>query len=69
MLKEQNPICGSKGDQVISFVSRYPMDLIDKKYVDYTTQFQKSFIDPLTSILNVIGWKTEKVSSLESLFI
>jgi len=69
MLKKQNPICGPKGDQVISFVSRFPNELIDKRYVDYTTQFEKSFLDPLTSILDVIGWQTERKSTLESFFI
>jgi len=69
MLKKQNPICGPKGDQVISFVSRFPSELIDRRYVDYNTQFEKSFLDPLTSILDVIGWHTERKSTLESFFI
>ena len=69
MLKKENPICGPKGDQVISFVSRFPTELIDKRYVDYVTQFEKSFLDPLTAILDMIGWKTEKKSTLESFFV
>ena len=68
MLKRQNPIAGTKGDQVISFPNRLPLELGLQKYVDYETQFQKSFIDPLTSILDTVGWKTEQVSTLEGLF-
>ena len=68
MLKRQNPIAGSKGDQVISFPNRLPVELGLHKYIDYDTQFKKSFIDPLTSILDTVRWRTEQVSTLEGLF-
>ena len=68
MLKKQNPIAGSKGDQVISFPNRLPLELGLQKYIDYDVQFQKSFIDPLTSILDTVRWRTEQVSTLEGLF-
>ena len=68
MLKRQNPIAGAKGDQVISFPNRLPSELGLQKYIDYDTQFQKSFIDPLTSILDTVRWRTEQVSTLEGLF-
>lgn len=42
------------------------LDLLD--FVDYDTQFEKSFIDPLQTILDVLGWHTEKQVSLESFF-
>lgn len=38
------------------------------KYIDYNTQFEKSFLDPLKNILDAIEWKTEKSSSLEDFF-
>ena len=68
MLKRQNPIAGPKGDQVISFPNRLPVELGLQKYVDYEKQFEKSFLDPLTSILDIVRWRTEQVSTLEGLF-
>ena len=53
---------------VISFPQGLPKELDLTKYVDYTTQFEKSFVEPLKIILDSIGWKTEKVSSLEDFF-
>ena len=38
------------------------------KYIDYDTQFEKAFLDPLKIILDSIGWKSEKTSSLEDFF-
>jgi hypothetical protein len=39
-----------------------------EKYVDYDTQFDKSFVEPLRIILDSIGWSVEKKISLESFF-
>lgn len=39
-----------------------------ESYIDYETQFEKSFVEPLRTILNVIGWQTEKQSTLERFF-
>jgi hypothetical protein len=36
--------------------------------VDYETQFDKSFIEPMKFILECIGWNAEKKNSLESFF-
>lgn len=60
-LKMPNPI---KQD-VIGFVQTFPKELKLEKYVDYQKQFDLSFIQPLTKILDVIGWKTEKTGTLE----
>jgi DNA polymerase elongation subunit (family B) len=38
------------------------------KYIDYNTQFEKSFVEPLKIILDAIGWKTERTASLEDFF-
>jgi DNA polymerase elongation subunit (family B) len=59
-LREPNPT----GDRVISFIDELPTELKIEKYVDYDTQFEKSFIEPLKIILNAIGWTTERKSSL-----
>jgi DNA polymerase elongation subunit (family B) len=56
-------------ENVISFIQDFPKELGLDKYIDYELQFEKSFIDPLKSILDAIGWKIEKTTNLESFFI
>jgi DNA polymerase elongation subunit (family B) len=63
-LRTPNPI----REDVIGFVQRFPKELNLEQYVDYNTQFNLTFIQPLTKILDVIGWKTEKHATLDDLF-
>ena len=63
-LKKANPI----RENVISFIQQFPKELGLIKYVDYDLQFEKSFTEPLKSILNCIGWNVEKTTTLDSLF-
>jgi DNA polymerase elongation subunit (family B) len=56
-------------ENVISFIQEFPRELGLDKYIDYDLQFEKSFIDPLRAIMDTIGWKTEKTTTLDSLFI
>lgn len=68
-LKKPNPLGGVRGeDQIVSFVNILPKEFGLHEFIDYKTQFEKSFIDPLTTILDTIGWSTEKKNTLESLF-
>jgi len=53
---------------VISYVTKLPTEFKLEKYIDYEVQFQKTFLDPLSFILNSIGWSYEKKASLESFF-
>jgi hypothetical protein len=46
-----------------------PKELDLNKYVDYELQFEKSFLDPLKIILDVIGWNVEKTANLEMFFL
>ena len=55
-------------ENVISFIQDFPKELDLDKYIDYELQFEKSFLDPLKTILDVVGWNVEKTSSLESFF-
>jgi len=55
-------------ENIISFIQEFPKELGLDKYIDYELQFEKSFIDPLKSILDVIGWNMEKTVNLESFF-
>jgi DNA polymerase elongation subunit (family B) len=68
-LKEPNPISGVKGDKVVSFPTRIPKELDLHRFVDYEKQFVKSFLDPLETILGVIGWKSKEEATLEGLFV
>lgn len=63
-LKEPNPI----GEDVISFINTLPKELDLHRFIDYTSQFEKSFVEPLKIILDKINWKIKEQSSLESLF-
>jgi len=68
-LKKPNPLGGVFGqDHVISFISEIPKEFELDLYIDYDMQFEKAFMEPLRSILAAIGWKSERVSTLESLF-
>ena len=56
------------GENVLSFLNTFPRELGLEECLDRKAQFQKSFLDPLQIITNVIGWSTEKKSTLEFLF-
>ena len=63
-LKTPNKI----GENVISYLNTFPNEFGLDKHVDYELQFNKSFLDPIKVIMDVIGWQPEKVASLEFLF-
>ena len=56
-------------ENVISFIQEFPRELGLDKYIDYDLQFEKSFLEPLKSILDAIGWKTEHTTNLDAFFI
>jgi DNA polymerase elongation subunit (family B) len=69
-LKRPNPVAGMYGeDCVIGFSGKLPKEFDLEKYIDKEKQFEKTFLDPLIAILNVVGWKHEQKNTLESLFI
>ena len=53
---------------VISFVNRVPKEFNIEDSIDYEMQFEKSFIDPLSIILDTIAWKATRINSLEDFF-
>jgi DNA polymerase elongation subunit (family B) len=63
-LRMPNPI----QENIISFSDILPKELGLHTYIDYDTQFQKTFLDPLEIIFDAIGWKLEQTSSLEEFF-
>jgi DNA polymerase elongation subunit (family B) len=63
-LKKPNPT----RENVISFIQDFPKELDLEKYVDYDTQFDKAFLEPMKAVLNAIGWSDERKITLESFF-
>ena len=63
-MKVPNPV----QENVFSILTVLPKEFGVEKYIDYDTQFDKAYLEPLKTIVNTIGWKTERVSSLESFF-
>ena len=63
-LKTPNKIA----ENVISYLNTFPKEFGLDKHVDYELQFNKSFLEPIKVIMDVIGWQPEKVASLEFLF-
>jgi DNA polymerase elongation subunit (family B) len=55
-------------ENIISFIQDFPKELSLDKYIDYELQFEKSFVEPLKSILDSIGWNVEKTVNLELFF-
>ena len=55
-------------DTVVSFPTRLPKEFDLQPFVDYETQFEKTFVDPVQIILTSIGWNAEKKSTLEDFF-
>jgi DNA polymerase elongation subunit (family B) len=64
-MKVPNPI----QENVLSILSVLPKELKLEKYIDYDTQFEKAYIEPLRIIVNTMNWSTEKKSTLESFFV
>jgi len=63
-LKTPNKI----NENVISFFQQLPKEFALDNMVDHELQFDKSFLEPLKVILDTIGWKPEKINTLEFLF-
>lgn len=55
-------------EHVISTPGKLPPELDLDALIDYDTQFSKSFVEPIKTILDVIGWKTERRNTLEGFF-
>ena len=57
---------------VISFMTRLPKEFDMKGIINYDVMFEKSFVDPLTFILDEINWNVDRsygtATTLEHLF-
>ena len=63
-LRQPNPV----RENVISIINVLPNEFGVSQYIDYETMFSKTFIEPLSFILDSIGWSAEKRNTLEGLF-
>lgn len=63
-LKMPNPF----KDTVISYPSRLPPEFGLQEFIDYELQFEKTFLEPIKTILDLVGWTVEKTNSLEDFF-
>jgi DNA polymerase elongation subunit (family B) len=55
-------------EDVISYPGRLPKEFNLSEYIDYETQFNKAFVEPVKVILDCMGWQVEKQNSIESFF-
>jgi DNA polymerase elongation subunit (family B) len=55
-------------EDVISYPGRLPKEFNLGDYIDYETQFNKAFVEPVKVILDCMGWQVEKQNSIESFF-
>ena len=63
-LKTPNPV----RQNVLSIMSSLPKEFGLNQYIDYDTQFDKAFLEPISAILSAIGWSAEKKATLEGFF-
>lgn len=63
-LKEPNPYKVN----VIATPGSLPEEFDIKKYLDIQVQYEKTYLEPIKRILDVIGWETEKRNKITSFF-
>jgi len=63
-LKERNPWRTT----TIAFHDEIHPELGITKYIDVNSQYIKTFLNPLHSLTNLVGWKTEAVNSIDDFF-
>ena len=63
-MKTPNPV----QENVLSVVSVLPKELDMEKYIDYDTQFEKAYLEPINAIVSTFGWSAERKSSLMGFF-
>jgi DNA polymerase elongation subunit (family B) len=64
-MKLPNPV----RENVFACPGTLPRQLGMEQYIDYDTQFEKAFVEPIKTILDAIGWQVEKRATLEDFFV
>ena len=55
-------------ENVIAFTSVLPKELDLHRFVDYNKMYDKSFVEPITHLLEAVGWDVEPKATLEAFF-
>lgn len=55
-------------EDVVGFADQFPEEFGLARFIDYRTQWEKSFIEPMERILGAVGWRAEKRGTLEDFF-
>jgi len=63
-LKLPNPV----KENVIACSDTLPRQLGLDRYIDYSTQYSKAFMESIKSMLDVIGWQAEKRNTIDMFF-
>jgi len=63
-MKTPNPL----QENVLSILNVLPKEFDMEKYIDYDTQFEKSYLEPMQIIVEKFGWSAEKKTSLLGFF-
>lgn len=55
-------------ENIIAFPQKLPKEFKMEEYIDYDMQFEKSFLDAITTVVSPLGWTAVEYASLESFF-
>jgi DNA polymerase elongation subunit (family B) len=55
-------------ENVISFLDYLPEEFGLHRYIDYDTQFNKTFLDVIDPILSAVGWNSKEIATLDEFF-
>ena len=55
-------------ENVISFHDYLPEEMGLHRYIDYDTQFEKTFLGVIDPILQAVGWNSKDVGTLDAFF-
>ena len=55
-------------EDVISFSDYLPEEFGLHRYIDYETQFNKTFLDVIEPILTAINWNSKEIATLDEFF-
>ena len=64
-LKEPNHV----KENTVAMNGQMPKEFDLHRYIDFDTQFQKAFLDPLNTIVESLKWNTRPIATLEGLFV